>query len=125
MKAMKAWYLPWVALILTGCNPLNPIQSTISKPDPAIAKLNQPEATVISVGDGDTRAGMTIAAFSPGLNRQGQQKARQYPLSRELRGQGTHLYRLMGAIDLNLLILGVHQPPQAHPIGDVILQLQL
>jgi micrococcal nuclease len=56
MKTMKAWYLPWVALILIGCNPLNPIQSTIPEPepDPAIANLNLPEATVISVGDGDT-----------------------------------------------------------------------
>jgi len=54
MKTMKACYLPWVALILTGCNPLNPIQSTIPEPDPAIANLNLPEATVISVGDGDT-----------------------------------------------------------------------
>ena len=124
---MKAWYLPWVALILTGCNLFNPIQSPIAEPqpDPAIANLNLPEATVISVGDGDTKAGMTIAAFSPGLNRQGQQKARKYPLSRQLRGQGTHLDWLMGAIDLNLLILGVHQPPQAHPIDDVVLQLQL
>lgn len=53
---MKAWYLPWVALILIGCNPLNPIQSTIPEPepDPAIAHLNLPEATVVSVGDGDT-----------------------------------------------------------------------